>query len=49
MLARKPTGSVGDCSEAACTDEACVGTFCADGEGGVSQSLGGELTPQRRH
>lgn len=39
----------GDVCTKTCTHRTCVSTFRADGEGGVPQSLGGELPPQRRH
>lgn len=39
----------GDVCTKTCTHGTCVSTFCADSEGGVPQSLGGELPPQRRH
>lgn len=39
----------GDVCTKTCTQEMRASTFCADGEGGVPQSLGWELPPQRCH
>ena len=39
----------GDVGTKTWAHETGASTFCAEREGGVPQSLGGELPPQRRH